>query len=213
MIIKVPRERRGGEAMPVEPIERPDIVIPDTGPLIHLSQVDALPLLHEIGGAVVIVDVVRYELTTDMTKPEAERIQQWIERGLEPGSNMPVRLELTETGEALRLARLVKPDFRMRNGGEVAMVEWLAEKVSGTDRTALVLYENGKVPKLIADQDLHADIDVVTTRAFLALAERRGLIPSAEALWRRIVESSPTTNDTIRSFSQRRPPGGDGPGM
>ncbi len=212
MAIRLPRSPRGEGPVPVEPIERPDIVIPDTGPLIHLSQVDALPLLHEIGGAVVIVDVVRYELTADLTKPEAERIQQWIERGLEPHSNMPVRLELTETGEALRLAQLVKPDFRMRNGGEIAMVEWLAQKVAGTDKTALVLYENGKVPRLIEDQNLHADIDVVTTRAFLDLAERRGLIPSGEALWRRIVEASPTTSDAIRLTSQRRPPAGE-PGL
>lgn len=213
MAIKLPRRWQGDRPMSVERIDRPDIVIPDTGPLIHLSQVDALPLLHEIGGAVVIVDMVRYELTADMAKPEAERLQQWIERGLEPGSNMPVRLEPTETGEAMRLAQLVRPDFRMRNGGEVAMVEWLAEKVSGTDRTALVLYENGKVPKLIADQNLRADIDVLTTRAFLDLAERRGLIRSAESLWQRILEASPTTNDAIRVFSQRRPPGSEGPGM
>lgn len=199
--------------MSTEQIERPDIVIPDTGPLIHLSQIDALPLLHVIGGAVVIVDMVRYELTADMSKPEAERLQRWIERGLEPGSNMPVRLELTETGEAVRLAQLVKPDFRMKNGGEVAMVQWLAEKVAGTQKTALVLYENGKVPKLVADQDLRADIDVITTRAFLDLAQRRGLIASAETLWQRLIEASPTTNDQIRVFTQRRTPGGGGPGM
>lgn len=200
-----------GKPMSIDPIERPDIVIPDTGPLIHLSQADALHLLHEIGGAVVIVDMVRYELTADMEKPEARRLQSWIEQGLEPGSNQPVRVEVTETGEAVRLARLVRPEFRMRNGGEVAMVEWLADKVSGTDHSAIVLYENGKVPKLIADQDLDADIDVVTTRAFLALAEQRGLIPSAEVVWNRILEASPTTNDALRRFTQRRPAGGEGP--
>ena len=104
-------------------IERPDIIIPDAGPLIHLAQADALHLLHDIGGAVIIVDMVRLELTRDFAQPEALRLQAWIEQGLQPGSNQPVRLETTETGEALYLARLVKPDFRMRNGGETAMVQ------------------------------------------------------------------------------------------
>ncbi|MGU3496525.1 hypothetical protein ACLBXM_21000 [Xanthobacteraceae bacterium A53D] len=192
----------------VEPIERPDIVIPDTGPLIHLSQAGALDLLHEIGGTVVIVDMVRNELAADMAKPEAQRLQGWIEEGLQPGSNRPVKLELTETGEAVRLAQLVKPDFRMKNGGEVAMVEWLAAKVAGTNKSAIILYENGKVPKLVADQNIDADMDVVTTRAFLALAETRGLIPSAAAVWAKIVDASPTTNDQVRRFTQRRSPGG-----
>ena len=197
----------------MDPIERPDIVIPDAGPLIHLAQADALHLLHEIGGAVVIVDMVRYELTADLESREARRLQNWIAQGLEPGSNQPVRVDVTETGAAVRLARLVRPDFTMRTGGVVAMVEWLADKVSRTHHSAIVLSENKKVPKLIADQDLDAEIDVVTTRAFLALAEQRGLIASAEAIWNRSLEASPTTDDARRWFTQRRPAGGDGPSI
>ena len=189
-------------------IERPDIIIPDAGPLIHLSQANALHLLHEIGGKVVIIDMVRHELTNDPSKPEALRLQNWIEQGLEPGSNQPVRLEATDTGEAFRLARLVKPDFRMRDGGETAMVQWLGERVSGGQLQTMVLYENGKVPKVIRREGIEADIDVMTTRAFLALAERRGLIASAEAVWQQILKHSPTTNPDIDVWSHRRKPEG-----
>ena len=163
-------------------IERPDIIIPDAGPLIHLAQADALGLLHEVGGAVVLVDVVRHDLIDDIEKPAARRLQAWIEAGLLPGSNRPVRLELTETGEAYRLARLVKPEFRMKGGGEAAILEWLGRAIDGTDHATIVVYENGRVPRAISSQGMDADIDVLTTRAFLDLAERRGFVASAEAV-------------------------------
>ena len=185
-------------------IQRPDIIVPDAGPLIHLSQANALELLHEIGGTVIIVDMVRHELTGDEHKPEARRLQDWIEQGLEPGSNRPVRLAMTDTGEAFRLARMVKPDFKMRDGGETAMVQWLAQSVSTTRQQTIVLYENGKVPKVVRREMLDADIDVLTTRAFLALAHKRGLIASADAIWRKIIAASPTTNPEIEVYSHRR---------
>jgi predicted nucleic acid-binding protein len=188
-------------------IQRPDIVVPDAGPLIHLSQAGALGLLHEIGGTVVIVDMVRQELTDDPAKPEARQLQDWIEAGLKPGSNCPVRLAETETGEAFRLARLVRPDFRMRDGGETAIVQWLAQTVEATQNQTIVLYENGKVPKVVRREALDADIDVMTTRAFIELAARHGLIASADVLWRRIIAAAPTTNPDIEVYSHRRPKG------
>lgn len=190
----------------IPPIDRPDILIPDAGPLIHLAQAGALRLLHEIGGAVVIVDMVRHELVDDPSKAAAVILQDWIERGLQPGSNSPVRLEVTETGAAYRLARLVQPEFRMKGGGETAILEWLGDKIDGADHNCIVLYENGKVPRAIAGQGLDANIDVLTTRAFLDLAERRHLIASAEDLWRTIIAASPTTNPRLAGFSQRRTP-------
>lgn len=206
-------------AAPPLAMERPDIIVPDAAPLIHLSQADALGLLHGIGAKVVIVDMVRHEITHDPEKPEARRLQDWLEAGLAPGSNRPVQLGLTETGEAFRLARLVKPDFRMRDGGGTAIVQWLAETVENTPHQAIVLYENGKVPKVVRREALDADIDVMTTRAFLQLAERRGLIASAEAVWRRtsprrpqpipisksirIADPAETANDSLRLGGER----------
>ena len=186
-------------------IGRPEIVIADTGPLIHLAQADALPLLHEIGSSVVIVDMVRHEATRDLSKPQAEVMEHWIAEGQKPGSNRPVRLDRTETGRAYGLAVQTDPDFRMKDGGETAIVQWLVEAVDATDLKTIVVYENGKVPAWIGNRNIDADIDVLTTRAFLSLAERRGLIGSAEAVWRKIEDASPTTNPAIAAFSQRRP--------
>ena len=65
-------------------IDRPDLIVPDTGPLSHLAQADALHLLHLIGGRVVVADMVVFEATRDMTKPGAQAIQDWLMRGRRP---------------------------------------------------------------------------------------------------------------------------------
>ena len=98
-------------------IQRPDILVPDTSPLIHLSQAGALGLLHEIGGTVIIVDMVYYELTRDLEKLEATALQAWVIDGQKQGSNHPVRLEKTETGRIFDLARQTDPNVRMKDGG------------------------------------------------------------------------------------------------
>ncbi len=187
-------------------IEKPDILVPDTSPLIHLSQAGALPLLHEIGGAVVIVDMVYFELTRNLDKPEARALADWVAEGQRPGSNHPVRLAQTETGRIFQVARRAEPDIRMKDGGETAIVEWLAEAVDATDKQTIVIYENGKVPSLVANRNLDIDIDVLTTHAFLELAERRHLVQSAADIWARILQAAPTANPRIAAFTQRRTP-------
>ena len=52
-------------------------------------------------------------------------------------------------------------------------MEWLAETIVGTNKAVIVLYENGRVPTVVRNQSLDADIDVLTTRAFLQGIERR----------------------------------------
>ena len=175
----------------VAQIERPDILVPDASPLIHLSQAGALGLLHKIGGSVVIVDMVYFELVGDSDKPQAAELAAWVAEGQKPGSNRPVRLEKTETGRIFEIARKADPSVRMRDGGETAIVQWLAEKIDATDHSTIVIYENGKVPGIIANRNLDADIDVLTTRAFPDLAERRHLVASANDIWARIRDSAP----------------------
>ena len=191
---------------PGEHVTKPDIIVPDASPLIHLALSGALHLLHEIGGTVILVDVVADEVTRNPAMPGAFEVERWLAQGTRPGSNAPVHVMPTETGRAIALARVTDPSFAMRNGGETAIVEWLVETVQGTDAATIVLYENGRVPSVIAAQGIDSDIDVVTTRAFLDLAERRGLIASAAAMWGRIVAVAPTVNPKIAVFSQRRPP-------
>ncbi len=195
-----------GEAMDstIRQIIRPDILVPDTSPLIHLSQAGALNLLHEIGGTVIIVDMVYFELTRDLDKPEARALQAWVFEGQKEGSNTPVRLEKTETGRIFELAQQTDPQVRMKDGGETAIVQWLAESVDATNHQTIVIYENGKVPSLISNRNMDIDIDVLTTRAFLELAERRNLLESANDVWSKIMLAAPQTNPKIEAFTRRR---------
>ena len=189
----------------IDPIERPDIIVPDASPLIHLAQAEMLPLLHQVGRAVILVDVVADEVTRNAEKPGAEALKDWISAGSRDGSNAPVRIVRTETGRAIELARIAEPGFTMRNGGENAIVEWLVDELDSTDAAAIVLYENGRVPRVVAAQAIDADIDILTTRAFLELAQRRGLIDSADTAWASIEGRGLTASPQITVTSQRRP--------
>lgn len=187
-----------------DPNTRPEIVVPDASPLIHLAQAGALHLLHEVGGAVILVDIVADEVTRDLAKPRAQALARWIEDGRRPGSNAPVRVTETDTGRAIALARATDPTFSMRNGGENAIIGWLVETVQASDAATIVVHENERVPNGIAAQALDADIDVITTRAFLDLAERHGLIASAAEAWEAVETRNPTTNARTQASSQRR---------
>lgn len=187
-----------------EPIDRPDVIIADAEPLIHLAQADALPLLHQFGGRVVVVDMVAFEVTQDMSKPGVAELRDWLQRGQLAGSNAPVSVEETSTGRLFALARQMDPTIRPQDAGEHAIMDWLAEKVADANMAALVIYENGKVLRIIANQDMDANIDVVTTRAFLEIAERRQVVTSSESYWQRVTAAAPTANPSNTVTMQRR---------
>lgn len=189
-------------------IDRLDLIVPDTGPLIHLAQADALHLLHAIGGRVVVADMVALEATGDPAKPGARQIAAWIEAGQQQGSNAPVLVAPTEIGELFIQARKSDPGIKPRNAGELAILEWLGSYVEGTEHAGhrvLIVYENGKIPRFVRETGLDLDTDVLTTRAFLELAERRGAIADAEEVWQRILAAAPTANPDIAIMMQRRP--------
>ena len=56
------------DATAPEPIDKPDIVVPEAGPLVHLAAAGLLHALHEVGAAVVVVDMVAHEITRDLSK-------------------------------------------------------------------------------------------------------------------------------------------------
>jgi hypothetical protein len=175
----------------------PEILVTDTSPLIHLAAIDCLHLLNELGH-VTIVDMVRHEATGDQSKPFAREVAAWIAEGEKPGSNRPVTVAQTETGEAFRLARLSNPDFKMPNGGEVAIAEWLSSTLDATSVPALVVYEDKKLPRLVELQGMSGTVYTVTTRAVLRFAEERGLIESEAKLWNRLTEIIPTASPENR---------------
>ena len=171
---------------------RPTVILPDTSPLVHLAAADALGVLTGLG-PVIVVDVVVLEATHDLAKPYAREIAAWIEAGATPGSNQPVEIAETELGPLYKLAldQQMKPP---RNAGEIAIAEWLADELRHRGGPALVVYENGRVPALLAREGVAATVAVATTRNLLELAQREGVIEDAEHVWQRIADAVPTAN-------------------
>jgi hypothetical protein len=190
----------------VTPIERPDVIVPDTGPLIHLALTDALHLLHQIGARVVVADMVAFEATQDITKPGAQEIQDWLDAGQKPNSNAPILIAPTEIGRLFAKARTVDPNARAKDAGELAIMQWLGNYVDyHSDTSILIVYENGKIPRFVRETGLDMATDVLTTRAFLELAERQGVVNSAADCWQRIVNAAPTANPQVAVMSIRQP--------
>lgn len=165
----------------------PVVVIPDMSPLIHLAAAGKLSLLQEFG-RVVVMDIVAYEASDDVTKPWALEVAAWLAKGQETGSNQPVEIVKTEIGEAYRLARQADPNFKLQDAGERAIRDWLVDTLPEVGGPALVIYEDKKMPKLIQREHFDEVVVVATTRAVLAFAEERGLITSAEDIWNDIVK-------------------------
>jgi hypothetical protein len=175
-----------------EPAIKPTVVIPDAAPLIHLAAGDALTVLNGMG-RVVVPDVVVLEATYNPDKPYAREITAWIEAGQERGSNAPVEVAATEIGGLYRIA-LDQGLPRPRNAGEIGIATWLADNLSDIGGPALVVYENGRVPNMLAREGVAAIVAVATTRNMLHMAQEEGIIPDAEALWARITAATPTVN-------------------
>jgi hypothetical protein len=165
----------------------PAIVVPDMSPLIHLAAAAQLPLLQAFG-RVIVMDIVAYEATADLERPWARDVAAWLENGQAPGSNQPLEVVKTEIGEAYRLARQADPGFRLQDAVERAIRDWLVDTLPEVGGPALVIYEGKKTPKLIQREQLTDIVVIATTRAMLAFAEERGLIPSAEDVWNTIIK-------------------------
>lgn len=166
-----------------------DLVTADTGPLIHLASIGELGLLEHFG-AVHIPDLVVLEAVYP-GKPFAEEIRAWLVAGAESGR---VKIAETSIGKVLQDARVHNPKSKLRDGGEMAILEWLLKEVDGNDKSALVIYENGSVPKMIQNHSADLSAAVVTTRTFFSICEKEGITKSADKLWEKLMISAPNTN-------------------
>jgi hypothetical protein len=184
-------------------VHRPEILLPDTTPLIHLAAIDQLDLLTRMAGRVVVVDLVISEATADLEKPYAKEIDDWFKSGSSPGTNHPIHLEMTGVGTTFDLALRQDRSHRLPNGGEIAITEWLADKIAATDMETMVVYENGRLKRMIEREGMDANIAVATTRTFLQLAEEFSLVASANDLWSEL-QNKVTANDKLNMFIQRR---------
>ncbi len=80
--------------------------------------------------------------------------------------------------------RQTAPMIRPRHADKLAILEWLGSYVDRTDHAGHCVpigYENDRIPRFVRETGLDLDTDALTTRAFLELAARRGVIGSAVA--------------------------------
>ena len=106
----------------------------------------------------------------------------------------------------LATARTVDPTVRAKDAGELAIMQWLGNCVDyHSDAGILIVYENGKIPRFVRETGLDMATDVLTTRTFLELAERRGVLTRAADWWQRILAVAATANPQVATMSIRLP--------
>lgn len=155
--------------------DRDPIVIADAGPLIRLAAAGLLDAMRLTNRKVVLVDRVEEEVCGDLSKPYATEIAAWM-------SSMNGAVEHAETLEGIAITALreratsaeaqEKLKRALRNSGERAIREYVETMNPQDTDEALVLYEDGAVPNLMAAATV--PMTLVTTRAFVREIEERG---------------------------------------
>ena len=166
----------------MSPASREPIVIADAGPLLRLAAAGLLPMLARLNRRIVMVDRVEDELVGDDSKPYAREIAAWI--ASEGDALLRVSTIVGEGIASLKgRARTPDEDARLksglRNSGELALREfvdlWRPDSVS----SAVVLYEDRKVPNLFLEVDY--PVTLMTTRAFVRTVASWGVNLDAPA--------------------------------
>lgn len=157
------------------------IVIADASPLIILAHVEGLGWLHSLFGQVWITSVVRDEILPGTGKPGEHALQDAIENGMlrvfEQGWETPIFPTLDEGEASCIRAALAHPDDKCL----LLMDERLGRAIAG---------EQG--------------ISVVGAAGVVGMAKIRGLIPSASAVFARLLETDfRIAPDVIRGVLKR----------
>lgn len=166
-----------------------ELIIPDAGPLITLAYASRLDLLLATQAKVVVIDMVKIELTRHLTKT-SQLIIDFI-------SNNAIDIVETDIG---REAARQGIDFKKSHAGERATQDYLFDfydennGVHSEEKFALLLFEDHKVSG--TGFVLPENVYVISTRAFLARLEALKLIPSAQEISNAAVTAG-------RNFSQR----------
>ncbi len=158
-------------------------IIADTGPFIHLVGSGMMQDVINVCSTVIIPDLVAIESTIE-GKPFADSVAQWIDGRL-------IRVSQTATGDMYRSAILGDPTFRAKDAVERAIIDWLLDTIDETPVPAIVIHENGKVPKLIQHHDANANVSVMTTRMFTHVMQENNL---TDITWNMVYGLFPTIN-------------------
>ena len=166
----------------MSPASREPIVIADAGPLLRLAAAGLLPMLARLNRRIVLVDRVEDELVGDPDKPYAREIAQWI--AAEGEALLRVSTIIGEGIAALKgRARTAEEEARLksglRNSGELALREFVDLWRPDSLASAVVLYEDRKVPNLFLEVDY--PVTLMTTRAFVRTVASWGINLDAPA--------------------------------
>ena len=158
------------------------LIVPDAGPLIALGRGQVLDLLLALEVPVYIVDQVAYETTKDLRFPDAVEIKRFITEHVNE-----VHIVETFVGSALAARRAQGDTKRQKGAGEAAAAELFAgldEFVGDADAPALMLFEDDDV--LSKNMILPKNVHLLSTTGLLFGLEKRGVIPSAEEVLKKI---------------------------
>ena len=164
--------------------DRQPIIVADAGPLIRLAAAGLLDSVRGLNRRIVLVDRVEDEIVGDASKPFAIEIKLWIE------SMGPAILRATTAigagVEALRQRQRTPEEDAVlksatRDSGELAWREFLGRWHPEESSSAVVVYEDRKLPPLFLGADF--PITLMTTRTFVRVLESWGInVHAVEAL-------------------------------
>lgn len=162
--------------------DRQPIVVADAGPLIRLAAAGLLDGLRGLNRRIVVVDRVEDEVIGDRTKPYAAEIATWLET---MGPAVMHAQTAVGIGVATLKARARTPDedavlkSALRDSGELALREFMDRWRPVEASSAIVLYEDRKVPPLMLGADY--PLTLMTTRTFVRVLQSWGINVGAVA--------------------------------
>jgi hypothetical protein len=147
--------------------DRQPIIVADAGPLLRLAAAGLLDTVRGLNRRIVLVDRVEDELTGDPEKPFAREITAWI-----AAMGDAVLRASTVVGEGIRSLRARERTAAedqtlksaLRNSGELALREFVDGWRPSGAASAVVLYEDKRLPSMFLDVDY--PVTLMTTRAF-----------------------------------------------
>jgi hypothetical protein len=147
--------------------ERTPILVADAGPLMRLAAAGLLPGMRGLNRQIVLVDRVEDEVIGDLSKPFARDVADWL-MAMGPAI-IRAKTAIGIGVETLRAkARTAEEDAilksSLRDSGELALREFLDRWRPTTAVSAIVLYEDRKVPPLFLGADY--PLTLMTTRMF-----------------------------------------------
>ena len=153
--------------------KRCELVIPDAGPLITLAYAGRLDLLLAMHIKVIIIDMVKIELTRHKTETSALILQFIVDNNIE--------IKTTDIGtNAIKQGE----SFKKAHAGERAIQDFLFDfydenmNLPGAQKVALLLFEDHKIAgtAFILPDNVYA----ISTKAFLNRLETLKIIDSAQ---------------------------------